>query len=174
MTQKSRYIALLGFVGCLIGFFFLAFLTATSRYIGVSNFFVQSFYRIFPFGHGFFGVFGLILFIVSSFCLAILYSWQKYANAFKGFLYVFQFFDLPVLILFELWLLVSDYKEMDTHVIMVLANTPLANIITNWFFLVAACIMFLLSAAFHKKTFLSKFCSLYGRAFKWKKTKHNR
>ena len=171
MAQKSRYITLAGFVGCLIGFSFFAFLTATSRCNAVSNYFVQSFYHIFPLTHGFFGIFGFVLLISSSVLLVILFSWQNSATKVKSFSYVFQFFDLPVLIGFELWIAISDFKEMPIHVLMVLANTPLANIVTNWFVLIVSIIMFLFTILFHREKFIPNFCLVYDKAFKWIKTK---
>jgi len=155
------------FLGCLIGFLFLAFLTATSGYIRISYFLVQSFYIVFPLGHAFFGAFALLLLLGSSFFLMVLYSWQKWASALSSLLNVFQFFDLPVLVGYELWILTAGTAAMPIHVVLFLANTPLANIATNWFVLISSCIMLVTSLLIHRSRFTSKLKLVYIRAFKW-------
>jgi len=118
-------VALVGFIGSLTMFVILAFLTATTRYLRASNVIVQQFYQLFPFGHAVFGVVGLVSFCSSSACLTIYLGRD---NLWR----VIQFFTIPLLMFYEVWILLADEGEMSKHMVMFIAGTPLSGILTNW------------------------------------------
>lgn len=141
VPRGIRDIALLGFMVSIIIFAIFAYITATSGYIAASRAALVAFYSEFPVGHYLFGVFGFTFFVSASFCLMAYFLDRGILRAFRDAL---RFFVFPALMAYELWLLLVDTKEMPIHVMMFLAGTPLAGILTNWFVFVVSLGLFTL------------------------------
>jgi hypothetical protein len=141
MPRAIRDIVLLGFVASIIMFCIFAYITATSSYVSASRAALVAFYSEYPIGHYLFGVFGFMFFVSASFCLMAYFLDKGILKAFRD---VLRFFVFPELMAYELWILLADTKEMQIHVTMFLAGTPLAGILTNWFVLVVSSGLFTL------------------------------
>jgi len=149
VSLTIKDIALLSFVASVIVFSIFAYITATSSYISASRAALLAFYLEFPAGtgHYIFGVFGFAFFVFASLGLMTYFLDRGILGAFKDTL---RFFVFPALMVYELWLLLVDTKEMPLHVTLFLAGTPLAGIVTNWFVFVVSSGLFVIGLA-HKR-----------------------
>ncbi len=136
-----RGIALLGSILSTIIFAIFGYITATSHNNSASREALVAFYSEFPEGHYLFGVFGLAFFAFASICLMTYLLDRGMLTAFKDTL---RFFIFPVIMIFELWLLLVDTQEMPLRVTMFLASTPLSGILTNWFVFVVSSGLFVI------------------------------
>ena len=150
VPRAIRDIALIVFIVSISIFAIFAYITATSHNMSTSRAALFAFYSEFPAGHYLFGVFGFAFFASASLCLMVYSLDRGIQRAFEDTL---QFFVFPALMAFELGLLFVDTKEMPLHVMLFLASTPLAGILTNWFVFVVSSGLFAIGLAHRRLGF---------------------
>jgi hypothetical protein len=147
VSHTIRVISLISFMVSVIAFAIFGYITATSHNNSASLAALLAFRSVFPIGM--FGVFGLMLFACAFICLMVYFLDKGSLRAFKD---AMRFFVFPALMVFELWLLLVDTKEMPLHVTMFLGSTPLSGVLTNWFVFVVSSGLVALGLAYKRLT----------------------
>jgi hypothetical protein len=150
VPNRYKFIARIGFGVAVVVFAIFGYVTATSHDNSWSRSFLVAFYAIFPGGAFFFGVLGFTFFVSATLCLLTSLLERGTINALTE---TFRFFVFPAIMVFELWLSLSDTAEMSIHATLFLSYTPLTGIVTNWFVFVVSTGLFALGLAYKKLEF---------------------